>query len=358
MARRWKDYDYESTYQEETTGASEAELERLIREQGQTIYATKKIMYGNQLAVEVYPEFTRLPAIAKKKPTPEAMRDLNDRNSRKECERRIGENFGENDYWITLSYGKGEQPENMDEALRDIQNWVKRLNYRRKKEELPPARYVYVTDWTKDGRKVRAHHHVVIDGAQTADEMLKAWKHGRRNKATPLILDEHGLSGLAKYMTKPHAPDTEEVKHRRKWCASKNLRRPPERKNHQDFRRRKVEEMGKRPAEMQQIMETRYPGYWYESGSARYNGHCGLFYISAELRKKAEPGDVVRLSSDWAELEELPPKARAQLRCHSHYIVTGIEAGKARIMHGGKTWTVPWRACIITQRREGRRKWR
>lgn len=358
-AKNWKPYDYENTYSEELDSLEEEQLIRMIHEQRKAIYATKTIRYGGQMDVEAYPEFTRLPGTLCKKCSPEAKKDLNDRNSRKECERRIGENFGSSDFWITLSYMPNEEPEDIDAALRDMQNYIKRLNYQRKKMGIPAARYVYVTDWTKNRRRVRTHHHVVIDGEQSATDLLAAWKKGRRNKATPLVLDEDGLSGLSRYMTKPHAADTEDIKHRRKWCASKNLRRPEERKNHQTFRRRKVEHLAQHPADMQHILEKLYPGFWFERGTVRYNGHCGLFYLSATLREKAAPGDVVTISGRPEALEEINEKTRQQLRDHREFLLLALDGTTATIGAAsgrGKTWQVPLRACIVDRRREGAKK--
>lgn len=358
-ASNWKPYDYENTYTEEVDSIAEERLIELIHEQRKAVYATKTVRHGGQMDVEAYPEFTRLPSAGCKRCTPEAQRDLNDRNSRKECERRINENFGSSDWWLTLSYMQGEEPEDLDAAIKDMQNWTRRINYRRKKEGIPAAKYVYVTDWSKNGKRVRAHHHIVVDGAQPIEEMMAAWNKGRRNKSTPLVLDENGLSGLSNYMTKPHAPDTETVKHRRKWCASKNLKRPEERKNHRTLRRRKIEYIAQHPAEMQNILESKFPSFWFERGTVRHNGHCGLFYLSARLREKAVPGDIITVSDRPEMLEKISDQDRKELRNRREYLLLASDGTTATIgstTGRGKTWQIPLRACIVDRRREETRK--
>lgn len=239
-AGKWQPYDYESAYELPLDQLTEQQVQEMIDRERRVVYATKTVKHGHQFDVEIFPDFTHLPGnLPRDRSNREAQRNLNDRNSRKECERRINENFGPDDYWVTLTCLPREEPQTMEDALRLFQNYIKRINYRRKKRGLEPARYVYVTDWTKNGRRVRTHYHLVLDGGLPMDEVIELWGLGRKNTVEYLTLDERGLSGLAYYITKPHASDTEDIKHKKRWTASKNLRRPVEHKNHQAFGRRK-----------------------------------------------------------------------------------------------------------------------
>ena len=87
-------YDYESAFEHSCEMLAADEVARLLRDRKKCVHATKEIRAGNQLEVEIYPEFTKLPATIPRKKNTAAQKDLNDRNSQKECVRTINENFG------------------------------------------------------------------------------------------------------------------------------------------------------------------------------------------------------------------------------------------------------------------------
>lgn len=360
---KFESYDYEAEFDLPLDQLTEAQIREMIDQERRVVYATKLVKHGTQADVEIYPDFTHLPGtIQRDRSNREAQRNLNDRNSRKECERRINANFGPSDYWVTLSCQPREEPQTMEEAQRLFQNYIKRINYRRKKRGLEPARYVYVTDWTKDGRRVHTHYHLVMDGGLPMEEVLELWGHGRKNKIEYLVLDERGLSGLAYYITKPHASDTEDIKHKKKWTASKNLKRPAERKNHRDFGRRKVERLACRPADMFATMEKKYPRYWCEAAEARHNGINGYFYLRAVMRERCQQGDLVALTGKPELLAELPPVIQRKLAKYKRYIVLstayyeipGQETAVIRPAGTKQQIAVPARACIVYEKGGGK----
>lgn len=290
---RYVDYDYEAAYQEQLKREDAELVDELIRKGTRVIYATKRIDAGDQVEMEIYPEFT------KKEDVPEegrrinynaqAQRNLKDKNARKNCERLINANFTSQDIWITLTYTNRNLPGSMEEALKNMQRYIKRINYRRKKQGLEPARYVYVTEWSQDEKnRIRCHHHVVMDGDLTMDEVEKAWKLGRRNETRRLDYDENGLSGLACYITK-------DPQGKKRWCASKNLKKPTEHKNHWQFSPRKVEKMARSYDDAVNMIKAAAPGCWFKSLDTRYNEFNGKFYFYAKLRRMCSPGDVVTI---------------------------------------------------------------
>lgn len=160
-------YDYEAAYQEQMDRLEEESIRQLLKEgKVKSVYATKEVRSGEQLEVEVYPEFTKaqmqdIPPEGLKKKDRSAQYNLNEKNSQKQCERTINENFGERDIWATFTYSEDNMPADMKQAKKDMQNYIKRLNYFRKKMGMPKARYVYVTECSDKGRW---HHHIVLDG--------------------------------------------------------------------------------------------------------------------------------------------------------------------------------------------------
>ncbi|MCR0163011.1 hypothetical protein MKC37_20915, partial [[Clostridium] innocuum] len=132
--QRYLDYDYERAFDTQASMLSESQIERALRNgKIKSVYATKSIYSGTQLEVEIYPEFTRWSQIpiGRRKPTKEEMQNLNDKNARKHVIRLLNANFMTG-YWITFTYTK--EPESLEEALKDIRNFFRRVNERLKKQ--------------------------------------------------------------------------------------------------------------------------------------------------------------------------------------------------------------------------------
>lgn len=288
MAKRKKkyvQYDYEAVYSHKADLEDEREVQQLLEGKSKkTVYATKEIRAGEQLEIEIYPEFEKgqEPKVKTKEQIEKqkmAQRNLNEKNSRKMCERIIVENFGDRDIWATLTYTDDLMPKTMEEARKNIRNYIRRLNDRRKKKGLPNTRYVYVIECSENGRY---HHHIVLDGDMTMDEVEETWKMGRRNEVRRLSKDENGLTGLAKYITKD-----KKGKGQKKWAASKGLRKPKEKVNHYKFRKKDVEEIIRNHNCVEEKMMKWYgkEGYIFTSCEVRYNDFNGRYYIYARLRK-------------------------------------------------------------------------
>lgn len=288
---RYVEYDYEAAYQDQLDREDAAMVEDLIRKGAKAVYATKRVTAGDQVELEIYPEFTRkedVPEAGRRSHyNAKAQRNLKDKNAKKHCERLINANFTSGDLWVTLSYSDRNVPQSMDEALANMQKYIKRLAYRRKKQGLGPARYIYVTEWSQDENNlIRCHHHAVMDGDLSMDEVEKAWKLGRRNQTRRLDYDENGLSGLAHYITK-------DPKGKKRWCASKNLKQPKERKNHYQFTRKKVERMAFSYEDAVAMVKAAAPGCIFKSLETKCNEVNGFFYFRAKLRSLCKTGDLV-----------------------------------------------------------------
>lgn len=284
-------YDYEEAYQNDLSLISEAMVETMLMNgKIRSVYATKTIRSGTQFEVEIYPEFTRkseVPASGLKKKDREAQHNLNDKNARKRFKRLANENFNSGDIWGTLTYDDQHLPQSMDEAIKNMRNFIRRVNYQRKKHSLPPAKYMYITEWEKtQGEEIRAHHHFLMDGSMTTDEVEAIWKAGRRNEVNRLDYDRNGITGLSTYLMK-------NPKGFRRWCASLNLRDPDERKNHQDFKGKQVRQMVQDQNSIARIMEAKYADYDFKDQRVYYNDFNGRFYIYVEMTKKDHIKDKV-----------------------------------------------------------------
>lgn len=281
--RKFIEYDHNETFNEEIDKASEAQIEKLLQ-QGKVkcVYATKTIIAGNQVEVEIYPEFTRKQIKCDQSIMPkssEAQKKLNDDNARKKLERLVNTNFGDGDIWATLTYDDDHLPDSMEEMLKNMKNYIRRIQYQRKKRGLPPAKYIYITEFNEE-EKIRCHHHLIIDGALDMDVIESTWKCGRRNNTRRTRTDDSGLSGMSTYISK-------DPRGSKRWCSSMNLKQPVVRKNHQDFRMKQIRQMTENRNMIREIIEKKYKGMVYLNESARYNQHNGrtYFYIRLAIPK-------------------------------------------------------------------------
>lgn len=289
------EYDYEEAYQKQIENLEEDIIKRMMDgKKIKYVYATKEIKSGEQLEVEIYPEFTRkrveeIPEEGRRKKDRQAQRNLNEKKSRKQCERVINENFGDRDIWATFTYSEEYTPASMKVAKGHMQNYIRRLNYQRKKRGLPNARYVYVTE---QGEKGRWHHHIVLDGDMDMDTVESLWTYGKRNQVRRLQKDENGLVGMAKYVSKPKGKgkDSEEGKYQKIWTPSKNLKKPDEHKNHYKTKQSHVDKMVNGTLPVQEHLNKWYAseGYEYTESEIRYNKWNGQYYIYARMRKQQE----------------------------------------------------------------------
>lgn len=287
-------YDYEAAYQKQIHNMEEENEKRLQKEgKAKNIYATKEIRAGDQLEVEIYPEFTKgqqaeIPDEGKIEKRKKAQKNLNDRNSRKMCERVINENFTDRDIWATFTYTDDNAPETMKEAQRDMQNYIKRVNYRRKKEGLQNAKYVYVTECSDRGRW---HHHIVMDGGLDMDTVESLWKLGKRNQVRRLQRDDDGLVGMARYITKDKAAGKKKEqsgKYQKQWKSSKGLKKPKEKVNHYKTKQKDVNAIVRGKMKVEDHLKKWYPDYEFSEATVKYNTFNGKYYIYGRMRMKKE----------------------------------------------------------------------
>lgn len=288
-------YDYEEAYRHSLEQMEEENEKRILKE-GKTknIYATKEIKAGDQLEIEIYPEFARkqenqIPDEGRRKRQRQAQKNLNDKNSRKMCERLILENFDNRDIWATFTYT--EEPETLQEAVRNMQNFIKRLNYRRKKMGLKNAKYVYVTECSSKGR---FHHHIIMDGDMDMDLVEETWNKGKRNQLRRLQKDENGLVGAARYITKEKE---RKDKYQKTWNASTGLKKPQEKVNHYKTKQKDVDRIVKGDLNICDHLAKWYgQQYEYAESEVRYNTFNGRFYIYARMRAKGAGNEDKRVN--------------------------------------------------------------
>jgi len=208
---------------------------------------TKTVKAGPMLYMDCYPIWnTKTYRAAKTEAEQErhrkAQAKLNKRNAEAKLTRLLDENFCRYDLSVTLKYNDGESPEDERQALKDVQNYIKRIKYLRNKRGLTPIRYIYVIEETNGARGHRFHAHVVMSGdGITMDEAEKTWTghikgYTNMGKVMPGTDEQRpNLAHLAHYMlddTKIERTMEKDGKNpqkramKRMWNCSKNLRDP------------------------------------------------------------------------------------------------------------------------------------
>lgn len=292
-------YDYESAYTSNLEMLHEWFISNLLKHRKKAVYALKEISAGDQFEVEIYPQFRSMDDVPPegrrlKKDNSKAQRNLNEKNSRKYVERLINENFGNKDIWITLTYDDAHLPldGDIDAAIRNMQRYIKRINYQRKKRGLPKAKYVYVTAYDP-GAEIRWHHHMVMDGALDMETVEACWQQSSRNEVRHLQKDENGLSGLANYIVE----EKNRIRGERRWNSSQGLRNPGIKVVHSkrpasggSYKKigSFVDGMVKDRDSIPEVLAKWYPDMEFTNAEVYYNDFNCMFYIHARMRKRRQ----------------------------------------------------------------------
>lgn len=189
----------------------------------QKIYRCRKTVWVEKYQRRVYAKGEK--RSERKAPTPEKKKKENDLQAKRLLARKLEANFGEDDYFTTLTY-KGDAP-NQEEAKRRLDKFIRgmREDYRKLGSEL---KYIVVTEW--QGKRI--HHHIVMNGLPETPKLLKKnWPHGRPDMK---LLDESGdYEALAEYLIKETEKtfrDPDSTRKQRYTCSRNLLNPEPERK--------------------------------------------------------------------------------------------------------------------------------
>ena len=286
MGKRYYDnYDYEEAYKEQCKKLEEAEMERWMKEgwvnclyRTSTYKSTNTESNTTLLESMVYPSFkfkADMPKTEKKRETSPSQSNLNDKNARRYLIRLANINFGKGDIWATFGWNNGLLPETYEDAKKDVVNFIRRINRKRKKLGLENAKYIYIIAFEE---YTRPHFHLLISGGIDRDELERMWGKCDRPNTRNISPDENFLlTGLATYITQnPHGT--------KRWCPSKNLKKPDEpKRSYSKFRKAKVEKMAFDSSVLQAEMEKAYPGFTFLDAEVKHNGVNAAFYIYARI---------------------------------------------------------------------------
>ncbi len=269
----------------------------------------KRIYCGEKyLEVDIVP-VTNMPEAGqeKKGKSSQAQKNLNDKRSKRRFVQIANTNFGADDLHISATYNEEHLPITLEEAERNVHNYLDRVKRRMKRVTGQDLKYMLVTEYTpeegentdpedKTTRAVRIHHHIIINGGLSRDDLELMWSATRINwkkaqndpeyrktvdylgfvNCDRLQPNENGIEGLVNYINK-------RKKGCKKWSTSMNLKKPREKKNDHKYSFRKLRELAKTP-EDKEVWRKQYKGYEPTKIDFQYNDYTG-WSVYLKMRK-------------------------------------------------------------------------
>jgi len=240
----------------------------------------KKIYSGKILEIEIY-NITKLErSKSRKKKLKESLnkqKNINNKNARKQLTRLANTNFTDKDLAVHLTYDNKNLPQSEEEAKKDVVNYIRRLNHYRKKRGIPPVKYIAVIEFKEqqEGKDIRMHHHMFMDGLVDRDTVENIWAKGRAN-ADRLKSDEFGYEGLSRYISK-------DPKGKKRWMQSRGLIQPTIRINDNKYSNKKMWTLSKCQGDKEELQKL-YPGYIVTDFYVEINKYIGT-QILMKMRK-------------------------------------------------------------------------
>lgn len=278
--------DWARQLREPGQGGQEDTWEARLRHERVLLYRTKRIRAGEQLYLKVYPVYSRSQDAgrAKRSINTEAQQRYRQKQARERLRNLVNANFGSADIWATLTYD-GEPPRTMEQAQRDMANYIRRVNRWRERRGMEKARYVYVIEWEDDGEERRIHHHIIMDGMDR-DAAEALWQRGR-TQTRHLQPDDKGLEAMAAYVSK----GARKHKRQKKWGYSKGLRQPVETVADHKISKRQVNRMADMGWEaIMQAVRRAEPGYDLKEADMRRSEFMPGAYITVTMTRRRKGG--------------------------------------------------------------------
>ena len=275
----------------------------------------KRIYCGEEyLEVDIVP-VTNMPEAGKGKKgqSSQAQKNLNDKRSKRRFVQIANTNFGADDLHISATYNEEHLPITLEEAERNVHNYLDRVKRRMKRVTGQELKYMLVTEYTpeegentdpedKTTRAVRIHHHIIINGGLSRDDLELMWSATRINwkkaqndpeyrknvdylgfvNCDRLQPNENGIEGLVNYINK-------RKKGCKKWSTSMNLKKPKEKKNDHKYSFRKLRTLAQTP-ENKEVWRKQYKGYEPTKIDFQYNDYTGwsVYLKMRKVRDKAK----------------------------------------------------------------------
>ncbi|MBO5969368.1 MAG: hypothetical protein J6S14_12810 [Clostridia bacterium] len=245
------------------------------------LYRERRYFCGDYLEVDIYPVFQKAGKRGQKaKPTSEVQERLNEHNAIEKLIRLLNANFTGEDYEFHLTYTDENLPEDVEEAKKDIQNFIRRVKTLRRRLGLEDLKYICVPEGGFEG--TRFHFHITMNGGVDRTLIEELWGYGYAN-GKRLQFNENGVEGLARYVTKQFSAHKDELPFGKRWTASKNLHVPEPVDRDGRISAKKAKELATFECESREPFEKLWEGYTLSRVEPFYNDVNGGYYLHVKL---------------------------------------------------------------------------
>lgn len=220
----------------------------------------------------------------REKPTPERVKRANRRKAERDLRRLMNANFTDEDYSLTLTYRKGEEPESIPDLRKDAAAYARKLTRIYKNAGIP-FKWIY----TVGAGPHRRHIHILVSAFPDVGKLSDTWEKGHVSMTK--LYSDGNYSELAAYFIR-NAEDTKKeeasigLKPGRRYNTSHNLIKPKvtrERIPAREFR--KVP----RPMKGYQIITDSIV-----NGISDLTGMPYLSYIQRRIKEKNATAEIIR----------------------------------------------------------------
>lgn len=222
----------------------------------------------------------------------------NNKKSRKYAGWLIYENFGKGDYYLTFTYSNEYLPATPADAMKHQRNTLDKLNRLYKKNGYE-FRYIWFTSYQfndETGYIKRIHHHAIINSGPDRDAVESCWSVGRkriplgRTQARLVQPNANGLQELTNYLTNQEQWENRQwKKSKKRWSASRNLKKPTQSINDHKWSVRKLERVALSNDDGEEELLAKFPQHRLLSQPRIKHIKESGWYIEFELMKY-EPG--------------------------------------------------------------------
>lgn len=257
---------------------------------GKMGYKRRITLAGPRMECDIYPAFGReeeaKARAAKQNETPEKQKRLNRERAERYIVQLADTNFTEKDIELTLTYRDIYMPD-MERCKKDVRNFLLRVKRYREKHGLDELKYIYVIEGGQTKKKgygtTKFHCHMLMNSGVSRQILEEIWEYGYANTKQLQPDENYGLEELAKYMIK------ESKKSGRRFCASRNLKKPLTRSRDVKTSNRIVKAIARDIRNEAKIeMEKLYPSYRFVDCIVKYSDQLDGVYIRVVMRKRGQ----------------------------------------------------------------------
>ena len=228
----------------------------------------------------------------KEKLTIPAKKVMNDKKSRLYFDLLLKGNFGEGDYFLSLTYSDKYLPASEEEAEAQMKKYIKDLRKEAKKRGIKTLKYVYITEVGKV--RGRIHHHMVLQNCLPRDVVEGLWSkqirpfHPERemigwcNAKKIQVTGPDFMIRISKYLSKDPAG-------KKRWKQSTGLVLPTTTKADKICSAKQFEQMSLfgNNFELEKFVKKHHRGFVIMEATKELNEFTGKWYVRLQLMKKA-----------------------------------------------------------------------